>query len=85
MRSLHLVLIVLVLWACSQRVWVKPGSTQEDLRVDSLACDKEAKESASYGSSYLNQEERGLFYHRFYDECMETHGWSLQTQRNGGE
>ena len=36
--------------ACTRVVWVKPGVTEQEFRVDSYACEKDMRQSGYFGT-----------------------------------
>jgi hypothetical protein len=42
--------------ACAQRVWNKPGATQQDFATDSYACERDARQSGYFGGGLVTYE-----------------------------
>jgi hypothetical protein len=68
--------------ACSQnKVWVKPGTSQQDLNIDKDACTKEVRE-ASYTAKvkdrHVGYSERSKM--ELFTACMNARGWYLKEQ-----
>jgi hypothetical protein len=64
---------LLCLVGCAQKVWYKPGATQQDFAVDSYACEKDARQSGYFGSGLVGQ----INFQDFGERCMVAHGWSI--------
>jgi hypothetical protein len=63
----------LCLVGCAQKVWYKPGATQQDFAVDNYACEKDARQSGYFGTGLVGQ----INFEDFQGRCMVAHGWSL--------
>jgi hypothetical protein len=78
-RLIVMVLIVFVgaltiIASAPNRIWVKPGSTQQDYNKDSYECEKDARQSGYYGTGIT----RDIEMQNFFSRCMVSKGWSLQ-------
>lgn len=67
-------LALLGLAACADVKYYKPGATMGDFRVDSYACERDARSvAASFGSSF-----GGVATAKFYGRCMASKGWEAR-------
>jgi hypothetical protein len=71
------VLAAVLLSGCAQKVWVKPGATQEEFRMDRYQCEKDVRQSGHFDSGFLGTMEM----QQFFNECMNAKGYFLQTQQ----
>ena len=44
------VLSVLAVFGCTRVVWIKPGVSEQEFRVDSYACEKDMRQSGYFGT-----------------------------------
>jgi len=68
--------------ACTQnKVWVKPGTSQQDLNIDKDACTQEVRQ-ASYTAKVSDR--HGGYSERskmeLFTACMNARGWNLKEQ-----
>jgi hypothetical protein len=75
-RTIFVLALGLSLSACAQRIWNKPGATQQDFATDSYACEKDARQSGYFGGGLTG----ALNMQEFDDRCMVAHGWHLSNQ-----
>lgn len=63
-----------VLVGCApQRVWTKPGASEQDFKVDAYNCERDARQSGYFGTGLVGQ----INFNDFQQRCMEAHGWAL--------
>jgi hypothetical protein len=70
------VLAIVALTGCAQKVWNKPGATQQDFQTDSYACEKDARQSGYFGGGLAG----AINFQGFEARCMNAHGWYLEQQ-----
>jgi hypothetical protein len=70
-RAIGIVLIAAALSACSADVWRRSGATEQDVRIDTVACQNAARRSS---------ESSGLIYaqltsYNYFNNCMAARGY----------
>ena len=65
------VLSVLVVFGCTRVVWVKPGVSEQEFRVDSYVCEKDMRQSGYFGTGISG----AMNASGFYERCMESKGY----------
>ncbi len=63
----------LTLTSCAQRVWTKPGASDQDFATDRYGCERDVRQSGYYGTGLAG----AVNMNSFFSECMNAHGWSL--------
>lgn len=56
-----------------QKVWTKPGLTQQEFRVDRYACERDMRQSGYYGTGLAG----AIEMRNFFSRCMESKGYML--------
>src|SRR5690349_17398783 len=65
---------VLLLAACAQNVWHKPGASTQAFEADKYACERDARQSGGFGGGIAG----AIEVQNFFNRCMSARGWSLQ-------
>jgi hypothetical protein len=60
---------------CAQRVWVKPGATEQDFATDSYHCERDVRQSGYYGGGLIG----AANMQEFFSRCMVAAGYRQQT------
>jgi hypothetical protein len=85
------VVLALVVSACTTTVWQKPGATAEDLERDSRECDRQADRQARAawepGHTALSNKGavpslRQMEHRRRYAQCMRARGY-MEMEKSG--
>lgn len=58
---------------CAKQVCVKDGATQQVFLSERYQCERDMRQSGYYGGGLAGELEMG----RFFDRCMEAHGYRL--------
>jgi hypothetical protein len=81
MKRIALVSSLILLSACANQVWVKPGATQSEFAQQKYACMQQSQQQVS--SAYVNQYGGSSGSHvttnkPLFNACMNAQGWYLQ-------
>jgi hypothetical protein len=81
MKRIALVSSLILLSACANYVWVKPGATQSEFAQQKYACMQQSQQQVS--SAYVNQYGGSSDSHvttnkPLFNACMNSQGWYLQ-------
>ena len=71
MRSLTLLLLALALTACSTEVWRKTGASQQEVNIDTMACQSAAQRSAQ-GTNMIYGK---VASYNYFNNCMADRGY----------
>ena len=79
---------LMVLTGCQQPLWNKPGATVADFNTDKFQCMQVSQQQTS--SAYVNRyggaaSSEQTLNQPLYNACMNSKGWSLQTQSANSE
>jgi hypothetical protein len=71
MRTFTILLLAISLAACSAEVWRKSGASEQDVRVDTMACQSAAqRSSAGTNPVYAHVES-----YNYFNNCMTDRGY----------
>jgi hypothetical protein len=71
MRATGIVLIAAALSACSAEVWHRSGATEQDVRIDTVACQSAARRSSENSGPIYAQ----LSSYNYFNNCMAARGY----------
>ena len=70
-RAATVGLVIVTLTGCVRLVWMKPGVTDEEFRVDDYACERDMRQSGYFGGGFSG----AMNAQTFYNKCMESKGY----------
>jgi hypothetical protein len=71
MRTFTILLLAISLAACSAEVWRKSGATEQDVNIDTMACQSAARSSA-VGTNVIYGH---VASYNYFNNCMAARGY----------